>query len=97
MSTTLKRTSMALDLETIESLDYLSDLWHTSKAEVIRRVVKQTKEDEKKKQPKRTPVEALQWLMDNPISPEEAKEARRRIKEGRESWRDHWAEYDARH
>jgi hypothetical protein len=40
----LTRTSMALDGWTIQALDELSERLHTSKAEVIRRAVREMKE-----------------------------------------------------
>ena len=90
MSTTLKRTSMALDLETIDALDYLADMWNTSKADVIRRCVKSRKKQEEETLPEMTPREALEWLRNNPISKEQAKEAYKRVEEMRNSWRDPW-------
>lgn len=58
----LTRTSMALDGWTIKALDELSERLGTSKAEVIRRAVREMKErsDQQANIPK--PLEALDWL-----------------------------------
>ena len=44
--TTLKRTSMSLDVETLDNLAILAEKWGTSKSEVIRRVVRKSREEE---------------------------------------------------
>ena len=72
--TTLKRTSMSLDLETLDSLVLLAEKWGTSKSEVVRRAVRKAKETEALKTARMTPVEALEWIRaGNGLSEEEAK------------------------
>ena len=58
----LTRTSMALDGWTIKALDELSERLHTSKAEVIRRAVREMKERSDREVAAPKPLEALDWL-----------------------------------
>jgi Arc/MetJ-type ribon-helix-helix transcriptional regulator len=58
----LTRTSMALDGWTISALDELSTRLHTSKAEVIRRAVREMKERSDRETAAPKPLEALDWL-----------------------------------
>jgi hypothetical protein len=58
----LTRTSMALDACTIHALDDLSKRMHTSKAEVIRRAVREMKERSDRVAAAPKPLEALDWL-----------------------------------
>jgi hypothetical protein len=58
----LTRTSMALDGWTIRALDELSERLHTSKAEVIRRAVREMKERSDRESAAPKPLEALDWL-----------------------------------
>ena len=91
MSTTLKRTSMALDADTLESLEYLSQAWGTSKAEVIRRVVKASSKQELANKPTRTPLEALQWLQkEGGLAPEIADKLREDVHTERLAKEDGW-------
>lgn len=58
----LTRTSMALDGWTIRALDELSERLHASKAEVIRRAVREMKERSDREVAAPKPLEALDWL-----------------------------------
>lgn len=90
-SSTLRRTSMSLDPETLDHLAALAIKWDTSKSEVIRRVVRKTSEEEAAKSPRTTPVEALRWLRKNGISREAAeawKEDIRLEREAKPNWWD---------
>lgn len=58
----LIRTSMALDGWTINALNDLSERLHTSKAEVIRRAVREMKERSDREVAAPKPLEALEWL-----------------------------------
>ncbi len=87
--TTLKRTSMSLDVETLDNLAILAEKWGTSKSEVIRRVVRKSREEEAAKPPRMTPVEALLWLRKNGISREKADAWKKDIRLEREAKR-HW-------
>jgi hypothetical protein len=58
----LTRTSMALDGWTIRALDELSERLHTSKAEVIRRAVREMKDRSDREEAAPKPLEALDWL-----------------------------------
>lgn len=62
MSYALKRTSMALDDWTIQALKELSEKWSISKAEVIRRGVRQLKEKADLEEQSMDPLQALNWL-----------------------------------
>lgn len=92
MSYSLTRTSMALDDFTIQALKDLSERWNISKAEVIRRAVRQLKQQAEKEDQKPSPLEALQWLQQGGgLVAEEAEAFRTEIKEGREV-RSYWWE-----
>ena len=58
----LTRTSMALDGWTISALEELSARLHTSKAEVIRRAVREMKDRSDREISAPKPLEALDWL-----------------------------------
>jgi hypothetical protein len=58
----LTRTSMALDSWTINALDELSARLGTSKAEVIRRAVRDMKDRSDREVAAPKPLEALDWL-----------------------------------
>jgi len=62
MSESLTRTSMALDTWTVQALRYLSEKWNISKAEVIRRAVRQLKEKAEAEEQTVDPLQALEWL-----------------------------------
>lgn len=62
MSESLTRTSMALDTWTVQALRYLSEKWSISKAEVIRRAVRQLKEKAEAEEQTVDPLQALEWL-----------------------------------
>ncbi|GAA5483354.1 ribbon-helix-helix protein, CopG family [Haloferula sargassicola] len=93
---TLKRTSMALDAESLDTLEQLSRSWDVSKAEVIRRALRSSKEaDDNAKPPRRTPLEALMWLRENGISREEAEAFKAEIGAERMARRDPWERHAA--
>jgi len=89
-ASTLKRTSMSLDQETLGSLESLATKWNTSKSEVIRRAVRKVKEDEAMKTCRMTPVEALRWLRKNGISREAAEAWKDDIRLEREAKPNWW-------
>jgi len=62
MSYSLTRTSMSLDAWTLQALKELSEKWSISKAEVIRRAVRQLKEKADQEEQVMDPVQALAWL-----------------------------------
>jgi hypothetical protein len=83
---------MALDDWTIQALKELSEKWNISKAEVIRRSVRQLKEQSDKEELLPSPLEALDWLQQGGgLVAEEAAAFRAEIKEGREA-RKYWWE-----
>jgi hypothetical protein len=53
---------MALDTWTVQALRYLSEKWSISKAEVIRRAVRQLKEKAEAEEQTVDPLQALEWL-----------------------------------
>ena len=53
---------MALDTWTVQALRYLSEKWSISKAEVIRRAVRQLKERAEVEEQTMDPLQALEWL-----------------------------------
>ena len=86
MSATLKRTSMALDAESLETLETLSQKWDISKAEVLRRSLKVLKAETESK-PRRTPLEALQQLKkESGIGSEAAEAYIKEVQAEREAW-----------
>lgn len=92
MSYALTRTSMALDGFTIQALKELSERWNISKAEVIRRAVRQLKQQADQEALQPTPLEALEWLQQGGgLVAEEAEAFRSEIKQGREA-RTYWWE-----
>lgn len=86
----LKRTSMSLDADTLDSLAKLSEKWNTSKSEVIRRAVRKAKEDEAMKAARMTPVQAMEWLQENGISQEQADSMREEVRLEREAKKYWW-------
>ncbi len=56
------RTSMALDAGTLRALKDLSEKWRISKAEVIRRAVRQLNDKAEQEDRATAPLEALDWL-----------------------------------
>lgn len=53
---------MSLDAWTIQALKDLSEKWNISKAEVIRRAVRQLKERAEQDEQQMDPLQALEWL-----------------------------------
>lgn len=83
---------MALDGGTIQALKDLSEKWHISKAEVIRRAVRQLKQQADREDHAPSPLEALDWLQQGGgLVAEEAEEFRAEVKAGREA-RKYWWE-----
>lgn len=64
MTYALTRTSMALDGGTLRALKTLAAEWGVSKAEVMRRAVKQAKDNADREAALPKPLEALDWLHD---------------------------------
>ena len=87
---TLKRTSMSLDQQTLDSIELLASEWETSKSEVIRRAVRKLKEDEAMKTACMTPVQAMEWLQENGITQEQADTFREEIRLEREAKKYWW-------
>lgn len=82
----MTRTSMALDAWTLQALKDLSEKWHISKAEVIRRAVRQLKEKAAQDDHAPTPLEALDWLQQGGgLAAEDAAKFRVEVKANRET------------
>ena len=89
---TLKRTSMALDLSTLKTLADLAKRWSVSKAEVMRRAVRQAKEEAERESALPKPLSALNWLQDGGgLSVKEAEAFRKEVRAERQAKR-HWWE-----
>jgi Arc/MetJ-type ribon-helix-helix transcriptional regulator len=86
----LKRTSMSLDTDTLDSIESLATKWQTSKSEVIRRAVRKIREDEAMKAARMTPVQALEWLQENGISQAEADTLMEEVRLEREAKKYWW-------
>jgi Arc/MetJ-type ribon-helix-helix transcriptional regulator len=86
----LKRTSMSLDTDTLDSIESLAQKWQTSKSEVIRRAVRKIREDEAMKAARMTPVQALEWLQENGISQAEADTLMEEVRLEREAKKYWW-------
>lgn len=92
MSYALTRTSMALDAWTTQALKELSEKWSISKAEVIRRAVRQLKEKADQEDQIMDPLEALTWLQQGGgLVAEDAEQFRADVKAEREE-RKYWWE-----
>jgi hypothetical protein len=92
MSYRMIRTSMALDDWTVRTLKDLSEKWNISKAEVIRRSIRQLQQQTELKERAPSPLEALEWLQSGGgMVAEEAEKFRSEVKAERES-RDYWWE-----
>lgn len=89
-TSTLKRTSMSLDQQTLDTIELLASKWETSKSEVIRRAVRKIKEDEAMKAARMTPVQAMEWLQENGISQAQADTLREEIRLEREAKKYWW-------
>jgi hypothetical protein len=86
----MTRTSMALDGWTIGALKHLSEKWKISKAEVIRRAVRQLSELAEQEDRAPTPLEALDWLQNGGgLMADEAAKFRAEIAANREA-RTYW-------
>lgn len=86
------RTSMALDGGTIGMLKRLSEKWQISRAEVIRRAVRQLHEKAEREEQALSPLEALEWLQQGGgMAAEEAEKFRAEVKASRET-RAYWWE-----
>lgn len=92
MSYVLTRTSMALDAWTIQAMKELSEKWSISKAEVIRRAVRQLKEKADQEEQTLDPLQALHWLQQGGgLVAEDAEKFRADVKAEREE-RKYWWE-----
>ena len=91
MSYSLTITSMALDAWTIQALKDLSEKWNISKAEVIRRAIRQLKEKADTEEQTLSPLEALEWLQEGGgLVAEEAEAYRTEMLANREARRPWW-------
>lgn len=90
MTYRMTRTSMALDDWTLEALKDLSEKWGISKAEVVRRSVRQLKQKAEKEEMIPSPLEALNWLQDGGgLVAEDAAEYRTEMQAERQA-RQYW-------
>ena len=100
MSTTLKRTRMALDEATRHTLDKLSQEWGVSKAEDIRRSVTEFDKNDKneitddkiKRREKR--IAAYKELEKIGLSGKKIKEWLKELKLQREAWKYPWEKHE---
>ena len=93
MSYALTRTSMALDGLTIRAMEDLSRKWSISKAEVVRRAVRQLKEKADQEERLPSPLEALEWLQSGGgLVAEDAARFRAEVEEERKARRYWWEE-----
>jgi predicted transcriptional regulator len=90
-ATTHKRTSMSLDPGTLGDLDELAKHWAISKSEVMRRAIRQLRENLKSQPEALTPLEALDRLQNGEgISSEVAEKWMKEVRDERNAWRDPW-------
>lgn len=91
MSYSLVRTSMSLDGFTLKALDFLSKKWGISKSEVVRRAVRNLKQQADLEDQAPSPLEALDWLQEGGgMVAEEAAEFRAEVKAEREAKKYWW-------
>jgi predicted transcriptional regulator len=87
----LTRTSMALDANTLSSLDWLAKQWGVSKAAVIRRAVSQARASAEVEKQRPKPLEALEWLQSGGgLLKEEADAFRAEVQAEREAKKYWW-------
>jgi len=89
-ASSLKRTSMSLDTDTLETLARLAVKWNTSKSEVIRRSIRYARDRDAQESAKSSPADALRWLQANGITKEHATRMREEIKAEREARKPWW-------
>ena len=88
---TLKRTSMALDGGTLKTLADLAKRWSVSKAEVMRRAVRQAREEADRESALPKPLSALDWLQNGGgLTVKEAEAFRKEVRAEREARRQWW-------
>lgn len=93
MSYALKRTSMALDPKTLESMAELAKRWSISKAEVMRRAIKHYKEEADRRAALPEALDALAWLQNGGgLSVHEAEGFRREMQAERQATVYWWEE-----
>ena len=103
MATTLKRTSMALDEESLNTLTTLSSSQKISKAEVLRRAIRHYADHPElgksnSKPAKMSPLEALEELRKSPpLTEKQGKVWMDEVRTEREAWRDPWEDYFENH
>jgi Arc/MetJ-type ribon-helix-helix transcriptional regulator len=84
---------MALDGFTVRAMDELSRKWSISKAEVVRRAVRQLKEKADQEERLPSPLEALEWLQSGGgLVAEDAARFRAEVEEERKARRYWWEE-----
>ena len=90
-ATTLVRTSVSLDTGTLGVLDGLAKRWSVSKAEVMRRAIRQAKEQVDAEDKLPSPLQALEWLQNGAgLSVAESKEFKANIEAERQAKRYWW-------
>jgi hypothetical protein len=91
MSYRMIRTSMSLDAATLQTLDALAKQWAVSKAEVMRRAVRNLKAEADREGRKPSPLQALEWLQGGGgLSPKEGEAFKKAVRAEREAKRYWW-------
>jgi hypothetical protein len=87
MKTMTHRKTFSLDAKTTSRIKYLSNAWHVSQAEVIRRAVADAQENQSVQKP--DPVEMLKTLQekDQCLAADKAETWLNQVREDRKSWR----------
>jgi len=90
-ATTLVRTSVSLDTDTLANLDSLAKRWSVSKAEVMRRAIRKMKTEADAEDQRPSPLQALEWLQNGAgLSVAEGAEFKANIEAERQAKRYWW-------
>jgi predicted transcriptional regulator len=90
-ATTLVRTSVSLDTDTLANLDILAKRWSVSKAEVMRRAIRKLKTEADAEDQRPSPLQALEWLQNGAgLSVAEGAEFKKNIEAERQAKRCWW-------
>jgi hypothetical protein len=87
MAVTTSKVTYSLRPQTVDRVQELSTLWGVPKSQVIQRAVENlSQENAVSKKPRRTPLEALDWLQKHGISAAAASKYNAEIRRERQAW-----------
>jgi hypothetical protein len=87
MAVTTSKVTYSLKPQTVDRVQELSTLWGVPKSQVIQRAIENLpRENVDEKKPRRTPLEALDWLQKHGISAAAAAKYNAEIRRERRAW-----------